>query len=161
MTAEQLAAQLNSGSDEDRRAAAQLLAGMGEDATLAAAALAHNAADPAVGEWCVAALEELGPPPADQADRLGELLKNRAEQTAYWAATLLGRLGPVAAGHATGLAAAATDHGSLAVRERAVWAIGKIGPDAKAVAPAIAPLVEAGEPRLARWAKQALAALGE
>lgn len=159
MTAQQLAAQLNSGSDQDRLAAAQVLAGMAEDAAPAAVTLAHNAADPVVSEWCVAALEELGPPPADHAGRLGGLLANRAEITCYWAATLLGRLGPAAAGQVGALAETASAHASLSVRERAVLALGKIGPEAASAAPVLETLAESDEPRLARLAKEALAAI--
>lgn len=156
MTAEQLAQELIGGDGERRSAAAQTLAAMGADAAPAAAVLTRFAGDEAIGDWCAAALEDMGPPTVDQLDALIPLATSATEATAYWAATLLGRLGPEAAGAAETLAQAATGHAAISVRERAVWALGKIGPAAASAEPTLRALTEADSPRLARLARTAL-----
>lgn len=159
MTADRLATQLDNASPDQRLAAAQTLARMGEEASPAAAALAKHAADPDLGEWCVGALEELGPPPAGLAAELGRLVASGQELTAYWSATLLGRLGPAAAGQLPQLLQAATQHADAPVRERAVWAIGKLGPAAVAAVSTLRKISQSGSPRVKRLAEQALEAV--
>lgn len=160
MTPTQLAETLLNGDPEGRAAAAQALASLGPDARPAAVALVGSAGDPDAGAWCVAALEEMGPPSPGDVDRLTPLLKSNDETTAYWAATLLGRLEGDAAPAVTELMFAATIEGPLVVRERAVWALGKIGPAAASARPTLQFLTLAEHPRLARLATQALESIG-
>lgn len=159
MTAEQLAGDLLNGSPEQRASAAQTLSQLGAGAAPAAAALVNLAGDDASGEWCVATLEELGPPPASQVGELAKLTTADNEATAYWAATLLGRLGPAAAPATGALARQAAEHPSLAAKERAVWALGKIGPAAAGAKPVLESLTKSDPPRLARLANEAIKAI--
>jgi HEAT repeat protein len=78
---------------------------------------------------------------------------------AYWAATLLGRLGE---GASAAVAALATTLGAadLAVRERCAWALGKIGPAAGAARDALRRSAAGSDERLARLASEALTAIG-
>ncbi|MEM9187431.1 MAG: HEAT repeat domain-containing protein [Planctomycetota bacterium] len=159
MTTEQLAAELSSGQAERRLAAARTLASLGQAAAPAAAILAATTGDAQAGEWCVAALEELGPPPVDQLGALTRLANEPDESIAYWAATLLGRRGPDAAAATNALATAAESHPAPAARERAVWALGEIGPAASAAAATLEALARSDQARLSRLAGQALEAI--
>ena len=107
-------------------------------------------------EWCAAALEELGPPPATQIAELTRMARDNSLDTAYWAITLLGRSGAGAAravSTLTGLLQTAPDS---SLRERAAWALGKLGTAAEPAAPALRAAAASNEPRLSRMAKQAL-----
>ncbi|TWT85713.1 hypothetical protein Pla123a_05200 [Posidoniimonas polymericola] len=157
MTHDQILAAL-AGGGNDRLAAADRAMIDGEGAGPIAATLAAHAGDSDIGEPCIAALEKCGPPTVDQLDALVNLL-NADELPAYWAATLIGRLGPAGAPAAAQLAETAAAQRPIAVRERAVWAISKIGPPASGCREALEPLTESPQPRLARLAKQALAAV--
>ena len=150
--------QLKAGDPSARLAAAERLAGLGEDAASAAAALVEACGDDDLRDACVGALEELGPPPVEQLAELATLLATQNESTAYWAATLLGRAGADAAPHSDRIAVVASD-GAKPVAERAVWALGKIGPGASTALPTLRTLAEAEEPRTARLAQQAIAAI--
>lgn len=156
MIATQLADDLLNGNDQQRSAAAQTLAAMGPEAAPAAVALVTLVDDKAAGEWCVAALEELGPPPADDVATLAGYCATASEQPAYWSATLLGRLEGAAAAAVPQLVEAATSHAAPSVRERAVWALGKIGPFAAQSRPALEQIASSESGRIARLAKQAL-----
>ncbi|TWT30204.1 hypothetical protein KOR34_47620 [Posidoniimonas corsicana] len=157
MTHAEILAALSAGSP-DRQAAAQQAMHQGEDAGPVAAVLAAHTGDSDIGEPCIAALEKCGPPAADQLPALTALLAD-TELPAYWAATLIGRLGADGAAATAALAATAASRQPLAVRERAVWALGKIGPAANAALPALESLIDSPQPRLARLAKQAVAAI--
>ncbi|MEN0109876.1 MAG: hypothetical protein AAF805_04050, partial [Planctomycetota bacterium] len=100
----------------------------------------------------------LGPPPVDQLPAIARLLASLSGEVAYWAATLLGRVGETAAPHADALLAVAVDgRAAMAARERALWAIGKTGLGA-ADPSRLEPVANAAEhPRLARLAQRALA----
>lgn len=156
MSALQLAETLTNGAEADQAAAAQMLAAMGPEAAPAAAALVRGCSNPAASEWCVAALEELGPPPTHQITELSELLNSTNVESAYWAATLLGRCGADAAGVVPTLASVAASEADLAIRERTVWALSKIGPTALAVLPTLEKLANLEHTRLARLAQQAI-----
>ncbi|MBW3543175.1 MAG: HEAT repeat domain-containing protein [Planctomycetes bacterium] len=140
-----------------RAAAAESLARLGPNARAAAVPLVRAAgdADEAVREWAVAALEELGPPERADAKSLAELLAS-TEGSAYWAATLLGRLRAEAAEAVPALAAALAADRPLSVRQRAAWALGQIGTAAVAALDALRTAAAADEPRLARLAGIAL-----
>lgn len=156
MIATQLAEDLLNGNEEQRSAAAQTLATMGSEAAPAAVPLVMLIDDEAAGEWCVAALEELGPPPEESIATLAGFAQTAGEQPAYWSATLLGRLGSSAAPALPQLIDSATNHPAISVRERAVWAIGQIGPAAIDAAPKLAQIATSESGRIARLAKQAL-----
>ncbi len=116
-------------SDAARRAAAaERLALLAEGAAEAAVALAQAAGDEEeiVREWAVAALEACGPPPAGAREALVALLDSPSLDVAYWAATLLGRLGQLAAVADRALARSAADSPHAAVRRRAAWALERI-----------------------------------
>jgi HEAT repeat protein len=115
--------------------------------------------DAAVRDWAVAALEELGPPPAKEVDALTALATNPEINIAYWACTLLGRLAAEASLAVPALAEALAQHQQLAVRERAAWALAQIGPAAKSGLPALEQAAQSGEARLSRLARQAIAAI--
>lgn len=116
-------------SDVDRRAvAAERLALLGEGAAEAATALVRAAGDDeeSVREWAVAALEACGPPPLASRDELIRLLESPSLDVAYWAATLLGRLGRAADAASKALSRCVADSPHAAVRRRAAWALQKI-----------------------------------
>ena len=89
-----LVASLKSNDPAQRQAAAEQLSQLGGDAQPAAVALvqACQMEDEDTRELVVAALEDLGPPQPDDVPQLAALLKLPSLDTAYWAATLLGRL---------------------------------------------------------------------
>lgn len=155
MNAEALAQQLSGGAAAERLAAAEALAVAGDDAAPAAAALVEACVDASLREICVGALEELGPPPSEQMTAIAELVRSENESVAYWAATLLGRAGPDAAPHAATLAETA-EVGPAAAAERAVWALGKIGPGASSAMPVLERIAGGEAPRIARLAAEAI-----
>jgi HEAT repeat protein len=144
-----------------RAAAAERLAQEAENARRAAISLVLAASDPdeVVREWAVAALESLGSPSMADQTALADLLSDPRLDTAFWAATLLGRLGSEAKNATSALAHAVQSHPEVAVRQQAAQALGKIGPSA---ADAVSVLEEAAsntDARLARNACQALKAI--
>jgi HEAT repeat protein len=151
--------QLDSNHPTDQCAAAEALARMGKDAQPAAAALvaALRTADTPTREWCAAALEELGPPSTSHIRELAELAGDESLDAAYWAITLLGRANSDAGLAVPALIKTLQYSSELALRERAAWALGKLGPAAKSAAASLQEAAASGEPRLARLAKQALA----
>lgn len=138
--------------------AAQNLATRGAEARPAATALVVAAGDPeeSVAQWATEALEQLGPAEAGDVGRLARLLTSPAEATAYWAATLLGRLEAGAAPAVASLTAALEKSPHPAVRQRAAWALGEIGPSARSAGGALRAAAEDADPRLARLARRAL-----
>ena len=141
-----------------RLAAARRLAVAGEDARPAAVALVRATGDAQeeIAEHAVAALEELGPPSGDDMAQLVELLEEAHDDVAYWAATLLGRLGADAAPATDALAGALNPRRALAVRERAAWALGRIGPQAAGAVAALETAAAEEHARLRRLAGEAL-----
>lgn len=158
MTPSEIADHLRAGDPRLRQQAAQQAMHLGADAAPAAAALAARTGDRDIGDWCIGALEKLGPPPADSVDQLAALLTGE-ELPAYWSATLIGRLGPAGVGAAKPLAGVAQSGAPLAVRERAVWALGKLGAGAAEALPTLRDLADDSHPRLARLAKQAISTI--
>ena len=141
-----------------RIAAAEALCRLGEQAAAAAVALAVAAGDATeeVREWAVAALDDLEAPDATQCDRLADLVGAPNADTAYWAATLLGRLGVAAAPASAALGFALAEHPDVAVRQRAAWALGQIGPPAACAGDALSAALGSGDERLVRLARKAL-----
>ena len=156
----QLSAQLSHSKVSNRSKAAEQLARLGMEARGAAVPLVRAVADEdeSVREWAAAALEELGAPSPEDATALASLLNANQTDTAYWAATLLGRLEDKAAGAVPAITAALQQSPHRAVRERAAWALGQIGVSTPTTVDALRQAA-AEEPRLARLARLAQAAL--
>ena len=148
-----------SGPEPQRRAAAaEALAQMGREARPAAVTLVRAAGDEdeSVCEWASAALEELGAPASEDIEPLVELIRDRSSDCGYWAVTLLGRLEDRAAPAVDALVWALASHPQTAVRQRAAWALGKLGPGAKSAAAALEKAAAGDDARLARLAQRAL-----
>jgi HEAT repeat protein len=154
-----LAHQLLHGDLPERLAAIDAINLAGEGAATIAAAIVQACEDPELAPQCIGVLEELGPPAEGQLAALAGLLGSAAEESAYWAATLLGRSGASAVRHSAALAAVAERHASEAVRRRAVWALGKMGPHAASALPLLDRLAKSDSPALASQASEALAAI--
>jgi HEAT repeat protein len=157
-----LTAQLASNDPDQRTLAAEALARAGEGAASAAVPLvtACGDADERVRESAVAALEDLGPPPDESIAPLTKLVSASDPLTAYWATTLLGRSGQAAAAATSVLAACVDSSADLSVRQRAAWALGKIGPTAALARAALGRAAAQGDERLARLAREALESIG-
>lgn len=154
----ELTRDIRSAAAEQRLAAAEALCQMGADAKPAAVALvqASGDEDEAVREQAVAALEELGPPRVDDVPSLVSLLRESKPEVAYWAATLLGRLEAAGAAAAAALGAALSESQDASVRQRAAWALGKIGPAASAALAQLQSASAHADARLARLVKEAM-----
>ena len=153
---------LTAGDDQQRAEAAEALCRLGAKALPATVALvtACADADQRVREWATAALEDLGPPPPETIPALVTLAGSAGSLVAYWAVTLLGRSGKDAATAVTVLAGCLESSADAALRQRAAWALGKIGPAAAAARAALSRAEKAADPRLARLAGEALAVIG-
>lgn len=147
---------LNSDQLAVRRRAAEQLATHLDAAAAVPLVRACGDADESVREWAVAALEQLGIPDAADAPALTELLTAGQRDVRYWSATLLGRLGQRAASAVTALTDSTAQDADPAVRQRAAWALGEIGPPAAAAERVLAQAAVAADPRLARLARQSL-----
>ena len=153
-----LIAALSSSNAEKRVAAAEGLAELGADAHPAALALvrASSDANEEVREAAVAALEELGPPALADLPTLMTFFHAPELDRAYWAITLVGRLGQEAGEAVGGLIEALSPSHELTVRQRAAWALGEIGPAASAARRSLTQAAQTGDPRLARLAQDAI-----
>lgn len=121
--------------------------------------LVTAAGDPsdAVAMLAADALERLGPPPKTALPELLALLRaNEDGEMAFWAVTLIGRLGPDAASATEALCEQLLKSPFLPVRERAAWALARIGAAAASSAVALRIAADGGPPRLTRLATQAL-----
>ena len=163
MTADvaKLSAELASNDAAVRVAAAEQLAQLGSDAAIAAAALARAAgdADESVSEYALAALEELGPPEPSTMNSLADLVTDENSDCAYWAATLLGRLGSGGAAVVDQLAAALATSPHTNVRQRVAWALGNIGSGASAALDQLQDAARSDDSRLARLSTEAINAI--
>lgn len=151
-----------SGSEADARiAAAEALSNLGTEARGAAVPLcrAVDDEDEQVREAAVAALEELGPPDAQDLAALGTLLTAQGD-AAYWAATLIGRLGAQGASAVPQLVKTLAEGTSTAARERAAWALGEIGPAARPALDALRKAAASDSPRLSRLAQTSIGQIG-
>ena len=151
-------ADLSHSDAKERQRAAEQRARLGPDAVGAAIPLARGSGDESaeVREWCMAALEELGPPAPDDLPGLVELLKSKQSDVSYWAATLLGRLQGEGAPATEALAGVLSSTRPIAIRHRAAWALGEIGPRAQSAIPVLQEAAQDADPRLARLARQSL-----
>lgn len=155
---ETLKMELRDPSVEVRLNAAEALARMGEEARPAAVALvaACGDVDSEVRDWATAALEGMGPPSSDNLKPLIDLLHIDNPLVAYWAATLLGRLEDAAADAVDALVKSMRESTATEVRQRSAWALGRIGPAAKAAIPALQKAAGDRDPRLSQLAQTAI-----
>ncbi len=110
--------------------------------------------------WAAEALEAAVMPSPAEAPELSELLLRTEDgEVAYWAATLLGRLGHHAACGVMALEKCLSCSMFLPARERAAWALSQIGVAATPAMPALRQAANQGTPRLKRLAIQALEAI--
>ncbi len=125
---ETLTQELDGNTLSGQVAAAETLAGMAEAAQPAIIALVRHCGsdDEDLGNWCIAALESVGPPTAEQIDELALLTDSDNTNVAFWAVTLLGRAGSIAEPATTVLTERSEDTSAPEVQKRAAWALEKI-----------------------------------
>ena len=157
-----LLGQLKAKDEAIRAAAAERLCRLGEGARPAAVGLVEACGDSSepVREWAVAALEEIGPPETSDLTLFAELLSHSSPDVAYWAATLIGRLGATGGPAVPKLGEALSDRPEKSVQQRIVWAFGKIGPPAASQRDRLQALAESSDRRMARLAQRALDGMG-
>ncbi|TWU51112.1 hypothetical protein [Rubripirellula reticaptiva] len=125
-----------------------------------------NSQNVEVRKWATAALESSITPTPDEVEAISDLLACIDEgETCYWAATMLGRLGPNV-GPRTKLAVDSLeiclgDSMYLPARERSAWALSQIGPSAASAAITLRRTAEDAPPRLQRLVEEALEMIGE
>ena len=154
--------QLQQSDVEQQLHAAEALCAMGEEASPAALTLIDLLAseDERLCEAATAALESCGPPPAAMTGDLAMRLTADNASCAFWAATLLGRQENQAANAANSLASVVADSAAPSeVRQKAAWALSKIGPAARPILPALANVDSASDARLARLIKSAISSI--
>ncbi len=149
---------LRSDDETIRAVAAESLYRLGPDAQPAVVQWVCVWADTSeiAREWVVGALEEIGPPDPAALNELGHLAATQEPDVAYWAITLLGRLGGSAAPAVDALTHALSTHPATSVRQRAAWALGKIGPAASDALGALRSACTSSDVRLARLAARAV-----
>ncbi|TWU20324.1 HEAT repeat domain-containing protein [Bythopirellula polymerisocia] len=148
---------LSSDQASERQVAAGQLLQLGPAARPAVVALVEAAdSDDETREIVTAVLEDLGPPDEEMTLPLADILQRTTLDSPYWAATLLGRLEAAAAPAAKALITAAEEHPQGAVRQRAVWALGKIGPPATEALETLEEILAEDDPRLVSLAKNAI-----
>jgi HEAT repeat protein len=154
----ELVVQLQSINVDQRIAAAEAISYLAEEARPIAVPLVCAVGDEneEVREQVNSMLEELGPPDAADAEPLADLLDDQNQDVGYWAATLLGRLGSDAAKTVQQLANTLNSQAALQVRERAAWALGKIGPPAVSAVGVLRKAADSDDARLARLASASL-----
>jgi hypothetical protein len=150
--------QLGGNDLECRRKAAEAVTHLGEAASPAAVTLlqACEAEDEALREWVVAALEQLGAPPIDDVPAISRQLAADQPLSAYWSATLLGRLQHEAKPAVGALGQAVVNSAHPAVRQRAAWALRQIGSAAQGATQQLQEASICSDPRTARLAREAL-----
>lgn len=148
----------------DRLAAVEFAAQQPERCGPLAVALVNATGDQddSIAMLAAEALEMLGAPPAAVLPELiavldaGEGGAREDGEVAYWAVTLIGRLGPGGAAATESLTRTLSESPYLPVRERAAWALARIGTAAASAAAALRSAADGGPPRLTRLATQAL-----
>lgn len=155
------AAKLSSESFEDQAEALRQISAEQEVTGLTVAVVAFcGSSDDEVRMWSAEALEVAIRPQVSEVPELIELIEQADDgEIYYWAATMLGRLGPEAATAVAALEQLLCDSMYLPARERATWALAEIGPAAAAAIPSLQSVAENAPPRLKRLAHQALAAI--
>ncbi|TWU48604.1 hypothetical protein Poly51_45050 [Rubripirellula tenax] len=122
--------------------------------------------DDEVRRWAAELLEVAIAPVASDVEELADLLAGGEEgEVCYWAATMLGRLGPDVAPKTRvavdALEICLGDSLYLPARERAAWALSQIGPSAASAAITLRRTAEDAPPRLQRLVAEALEMIGE
>jgi HEAT repeat protein len=154
-----LMAALGSPRETQRAEAAERLSRLEPQQVQAAALVLVEACgddSEAVREAAAGALEEMGPPSPELLEGLVALLSHPQADAGYWSATLLGRMETGAAAAVPVLAATLEKSPHQNVRQRAAWALGKIGPEAAPAVDALSNAAASDDPRLARLAQRAL-----
>jgi HEAT repeat protein len=161
--AKELIARLKSADVIVRRNAAEYLSRIATSAAADAEALvaACRDDDEQVREWLFAALEELPAPPDQCAEPLAALLRDESADVAYWAATLLGRMESAGAAGVPNLSAILAAHPQITLRQRAAWALGKIGAAAEGSRSELEKAAASDDAKLAQFARLALRKLNE
>lgn len=114
--------------------------------------------DEQIRHWACESLERVLRPELDELPELIDTLRRTNDgEVEYWAATMIGRLGPDAASATGVLANVLLDSSCLAARERAAWAISQIGPAARSAVNSLRQIGSDDPPRLRRLAETALA----
>ena len=157
-----LAETLTDGTPQERIQTLTLLAGLGDLAAPASVSVLDCLADDSesIREYATETLENMGPPRLQDAGQISERLNNEHAETAYWSATLLGRLRSNAADFVPHLMTA-LDHSASIVKERSAWALGRIGSLALPASPKLEEIAKSDEPRLSRLASQALESINK
>ncbi|RPH81274.1 MAG: HEAT repeat domain-containing protein [Planctomycetaceae bacterium] len=113
--------------------------------------------DEAVRATATECLEKIVKPGVEEVTELTTLLRETCDgEVEYWAATMLGRIGFPAERSVGALASVLLDSPCLAARERAAWALGQIGPGARAALNALRQIGHDDPPRLRRLAETAI-----
>ena len=160
MNIDQLRETLKTGTVQQQREAAEALVQLGESAIKAAVELVNAAdcEDEIICEYANAALENIGQPHTTELSKFVEIIKNCQPtkiSTAYWAATMIGRIGKDAHPALETLAQVAQQHSDVQVKKRIMWAIEKIGPN-DSVIPFLTTTAQNENPGLARFAARVL-----
>lgn len=156
-----LIAALQSNDPSRQLFAAEKLAQLGTDAQPAAVALvAACACTENVRDWATSALEGLGSPQESDIKPLISFLRHTSQDAAYWAVTLLGRLGGAGAEAVPELTRIIEGRHEPELRRRAAWALGKIGAPAAAARGVLQVAAQSSDPRLAALAREAIAEIG-
>ncbi|MEQ8211356.1 MAG: HEAT repeat domain-containing protein [Lacipirellulaceae bacterium] len=121
--------QLRTGETAQQAEAAEAIAALGDGAQPAIPALVQFCGDDeeSVRNWCVAALEEAGPPATSHLSDLANMAQAADSDVAFWAITMLGRAGSEAKDAIPVLLERLQDRHAPTVQERAAWALGRIG----------------------------------
>jgi len=110
-----------------------------------------------VSTWaCESLVSRICPLPIEANDLIDLLRETKDGEVEYWAATMLGRLGPVASRATAVLANCLLESPCLAARERAAWALSEIGPPARSAINALKQIGPEDPPRLQRLAAAAI-----
>lgn len=114
-------------------------------------------ADEEVRNWASEALENLETPLVSEAANIAKHVSNSADDAAFWALKLLGRLGEEVRSQEAQIAAALKPERSLVVQQNAAWALGKTGFESSSTRSLLEKAAESVDARLSQLAKQALA----
>lgn len=144
-----------------RSRALEKIAVCGNVTGLSAAIVAlAGSSDDEVRMWAADVLESSVLVQQDEVPALVPLLAETNDgEVSYWAATLLGRLGREASGAVADLERCLSRSSFLPARERAAWALCRIGAAAAPAMPALRNAAIDGPPRLKRLAIEALEAI--
>lgn len=155
---EQCVGRLKSESVAERAEAAETLCTAAPESSFAAAELVRACADEdeSVREWVVGALESIEEPPANALEALEESCRSDNALVAYWAVTMMGRMGCAAKAKQDVIAQLLENSKDLSVQEKAAWALGKMEADSSLARHALEQASHSENARLSRVANAAL-----